>query len=224
MSTISHLKNLSVPVRADQSTTNQGLLMPKLKYRFRVIFVNFGITSSDKTELTRQVIDATRPSPSYAQIELNVYNSKIKLAGKHTWDNVTIRIRDDAQGNVSRIIGEQNQKQFDFFEQSSAASGVDYKFTTHIELLDGGNGKFEPVVLERFELYGCYLNKTTYANTDYSASEALDISLDIAYDNALQFNSAGLQLGIPTGIGATVGRTRGSIATGSSSNLPLFPG
>jgi hypothetical protein len=206
---ISSLSRLGVPIPGNQSASNQGLLMPKLKYRFRVFFQNFGITRPT-TELTKQVIDATRPSPSFAQIELNTYNSKIKLAGKYTWDNVSIKIRDDALGEVSRLIGEQNQKQFDFFEQSSAASGIDYKFTTRIELLDGGNGAFEPVVLESFELYGCYLNKTTYANVDYAASEALDIGLDIAYDNALQRNAAGAL----RGIGSFVGRTNGTVSTG----------
>jgi hypothetical protein len=42
--------------------------------------------------------------------------------------------------SVSKLVGEQVQKQFDFFEQASAASGIDYKFTTRIEMLDGGNG------------------------------------------------------------------------------------
>jgi hypothetical protein len=211
---ISSLSKLGVPIPGDQSPSNQGLLMPKLKYRFRVIFVSFGsgFSANIKTELTKQVMDATRPSPSFEPIVLNTYNSRIKLAGKHTWDNVTVKLRDDAQGNISRLVGEQIQKQFDFFEQSSASSGIDYKFTTYIELLDGGNGAFEPVVLERFELYGCYLSKISYAGSDYSSSEPQDISLEIAYDNALQYNA----IGIRSGIGVSVGRTTRDVSTGVS--------
>jgi hypothetical protein len=53
---------------------------------------------------------------------------------------ITINLRDDVNNSVSKLVGEQVQKQFDFFEQASAASGIDYKFTTRIEMLDGGNG------------------------------------------------------------------------------------
>ena len=42
-------------------------------------------------------------------------------------------LREDVNNNVQKLVGEQLQKQFDFFEQSSAASGQDYKFTTTIE-------------------------------------------------------------------------------------------
>ena len=64
---------------------------------------------------------------------------------------------EDVNNNVQKLVGEQLQKQFDFFEQSSAASGQDYKFTTTIEILDGGNGANTPTTLETFELYGCFV-------------------------------------------------------------------
>ena len=40
----------------------------------------------------------------------------------------TINVRDDASGSVAKLVGEQLQKQLDFMEQSSASSGIDYKF------------------------------------------------------------------------------------------------
>jgi len=206
---ISSLSKLGVPLNGNQSASNQGLLMPKLGYRFRVLFQNFGV-SKPTTELTKQVISATRPQPEFEQIVLDVYNSKIKLAGKPKWNTITVMIRDDVNGAVSKLVGEQLQKQFDFFEQASAASGIDYKFTTQIELLDGGNGAFSPTVLETFELDGCYISKAEYKGTDYSKSEALDINLSIEYDNAIQINTSG----VPNGIGVNVGRTIRSLVTG----------
>ena len=126
---VSSLSRMTVPLASDQSSSVQGLLMPKLKYRFRVTFLNFGV-SQPTTELTKQVIDFKRPTVDFAQIDVPIYNSTIKLAGKHTWNDVTCNLRDDAGGNVSRLVGEQLQKQLDFMEQASAASGIDYKFTT----------------------------------------------------------------------------------------------
>ena len=204
---ISSLNNFGVPLDTSQSASNQGLLMPKLAYRFRVLFQNMGV-SKPTTELTKQVMSTTRPSPEFEQIKLDVYNSIVKLAGKPKWPEVSIVIRDDATGAVSKLVGEQIQKQFDFYEQSSASSGIDYKFTTLIELLDGGNGSYTPNILETFELDGCWIMKAEYKQTDYSKSEALDITLSISFDNAIQTSTSGT----PDGIGVNVGRTLGTIA------------
>jgi hypothetical protein len=206
---ISSLSKLGVPLQGNQSAGNQGLLMPKLSYRFRVLFENLGV-SKPTTELTKQVVTAGRPKVDFDDITLDVYNSRVKMAGKPKWTDVTIVLRDDVSGAVSKLVGEQVQKQFDFFEQSSAASGIDYKFTTKIELLDGGNGAYEPSVLETWELYGCFIQSSEYMGTDYAKSDPLTITMTIRYDNALQVNASG----VSTGIGAAVGRTVRTLATG----------
>lgn len=211
---VSSLSKMTVPLASDQSNPVQGLLMPKLKYRFRVFFENFGV-SSPTTELTKQVMDFSRPNVTFADIDLPIYNSTIKLAGKYTWDNVTCQVRDDAGGNVSRLVGEQLQKQLDFMEQSSASSGIDYKFLTKFEILDGGNGAYEPVVLETWELYGCYLQGVNYNNMDYGLSEVVTISMTMRFDNAIQSP-------VGSGVGAIVGRTLGDVATGAGSVGPAI--
>jgi len=206
---ISSLLNYSVPLSGGgQSSTSQGLLMPKLKYRFRVTFIGFGANNST-FELTKQVVTCGRPSVSFENIELNVYNSKINYAGKYTWAELQIVLRDDVSNNITQLVGQQIQKQFDFFEQSSAASGSDYKFQTNIDILDGGNGANAPAVLETFECYGCYVQKADYQQGDYKSSEPMDVTLTLKFDNALQTDSAGND----TGIGTAVARTLGTLAT-----------
>jgi hypothetical protein len=208
----SSLLRMTVPLASDQSASAQGLLMPKLKYRFRVEFQNFGV-SSPTTELTKQVMDFARPNVTFADIDLPVYNSTIKLAGKYTWDNVTCQLRDDAGGNVSKLVGEQLQKQLDFMEQSSAASGIDYKFTTKFQVLGGANNggaaNDQANILETWELYGCYLQGVNYNGMDYGLSEAVTISMTIRFDNAIQTPDG-------SGVGAIVGRTIGDLATASA--------
>ena len=203
---VSSLNKMSVNLASDQSASAQGLLMPKLKYRFRAIFENFGV-STPRTELTKQVIDVTRPEVSFENMDIHVYNSIVKLAGKHNWGDITVNLRDDASGNVTKLVGEQLQKQFDFMEQSSAASGIDYKFTMRYEVLDGGNGAHEPQVLETWELYGCYLQATTYGDMNYSESAPMTIGLTIRFDNAVQTP-------LDSGVGTDVGRTLGTVVTG----------
>ncbi len=160
MSTAS-LSKFTVPLQTGQSASAQGLLMPKLKYRFRATFLNFGV-SQPTTELTKQVIDIQRPNVSVESVKIDVYNSVIKYAGKYTWQATQVTLRDDATGAVSKLVGEQWQKQFDFMEQSSAASGIDYKFQMNYELLDGGNGVNVPTVLETWEMYGCFIESANY--------------------------------------------------------------
>jgi hypothetical protein len=203
---IASLTRMTVPLASDQSSPTQGLLMPKLKYRFRAVFENLGV-STPRTELTKQVIDFTRPSVSFEEMQVPIYNSTIYLAGKYSWEAITVNLRDDAGGNVSKLVGEQLQKQLDFMEQASASSGIDYKFTTRCEILDGGNGAATPVVLETWELYGCYLTSVNYNDLNYAESAAVTITMNIRFDNAIQTP-------IGSGVGATVGRTLGDVVTG----------
>ncbi len=206
---VATLSKFTVPLASDQSASNQGLLMPKLQYRFRVILENFGV-STPRTEITKQVVDVTRPSLTFDETILDVYNSRVYLAGKHTWDPLTLTIRDDVNNSVTRLCGEQIQKQFDFFEQSSASSGTDYKFTGRIEMLDGGNGANAVTVLETWELYGAYVQNINYNTMAYNTSEPATITLSIRYDNAIQAPRG-------TGVGTAVARTLGTLVTGGGS-------
>ena len=203
---ISTLSKLTVPLDSSQSASNQGLLMPKLQYRFRVSLENFGV-STPTTELTKQVIDITRPNLSFETTTIDVYNSKVYLAGKHTWEAVTLTLREDVSNNVQKLVGEQLQKQFDFFEQSAAASGSDYKFVTRIEVTDGANGANAVGILETFELYGCYIESANYNQLAYQTSDAVTVTLSLRYDNAIQTPQG-------TGIGTAVGRTTNTLITG----------
>jgi hypothetical protein len=189
---IASLSRFTVPLASGQSASSQGMLMPKLKYRFRIQFENFGV-SSGTTELTKQVSTAVRPTVTFDNQTLGVYNSTINYAGKPKWSTMSIKLRDDVTGAVSKLVGEQLQKQFDFFEQSSAASGGDYKFTMRIEMLDGGNGNTTPTVLETWECYGCYIQSSNYETLSYSEQTAAEITLTIQPDNCVQTgNAAGL--------------------------------
>ncbi len=212
---VSSLSRMTVPLASDQSASTQGLLMPKLKYRFRVLFENFGAAqnAAPVTELTKQVMDFTRPTVTFEQIDLPIYNSTIKLAGKHSWGDITCNLRDDAGANVQKLVGEQLQKQLDFMEMASASAGIDYKFLTKFEVLDGGNGAVEPIVLESWELYGCYLKEVGYGDANYGSSEAMTVALTIAFDNANQVQGGGVG-----SAGTLVGRA-GDVATGVTTGL-----
>lgn len=189
MSSLS-LTKFTVPLGGNQSATTQGLLMPKLQYRFRVYFDKFGV-SNPTTELTKQIVSFNRPQVQMESVEIPVYNSRIYIAGRPQWQAVQCVLRDDAGGNVTKLVGEQLQKQFDFMEQASASSAIDYKFTTTVEMLDGQSG-VEPGVLETWQLYGCFLTDVNYNELTYGENNPVTITMSIRYDNAIQTTGGGV--------------------------------
>ena len=92
---------------------------------------------------------------------------------------------------------------------ASASSGIDYKFTTLLEVLDGGNGAATPNVLETWELYGCYVSSADYGDANYGSNDPMTVALTIVYDNAAQ-----LTKGVGTSSVAKVGRTVAGSVTG----------
>lgn len=158
------------------------LVQPKLQYRFRVLLTNFG--GGETEALTSQVVSVSRPSLTHDDVVVDVYNSRIYLAGKHTWDPITLTVRDDVTGEVARSIAQQIQKQVNHANQSSTKASAGYKFSMVIENLDGGNGDEAFEVLDGWELGGCYIQNVNYGENNYSTSDPLQITIAIKYDNA----------------------------------------
>ena len=198
----------NMTVASDNAGGNQGLLMPKLQFRFRLNFLNFGLGSTAGLALTKQVIDCSRPNVQFQEITLPVYNSTLYLAGKHQWQTLSVNVRDDASGSVAKAVGQQIQKQLDFVEQASAATGQDYKFQLNMEILDGGNGTAAPVVLETWEIYGCFIQTANYNTLNYGTNDVATIALTIRFDNAIQ-----APLG--SGVGSPISR----VASGSTGSV-----
>jgi len=175
------LTTLGVPDNSGNTTT----IMPKLQYRFRVTFEGEGFSATP----TRNVISTSRPGLTHEQIPVDAYNSRIYLAGKHTWEPVSIVLRDDIDGVTLRELNNQLNRQVDHANQSSVRAGAGYKFTTSIETLDGGNPT--PGVLDKFELSGCYITNIQYGDMAYSASDQIQVTVQIQYDNAEIYDASG---------------------------------
>lgn len=181
-------------------TSGIGILMPKLKYRFRVSMQNFGPTGS-ALELTQQVITAGRPNIQHNRTALHSYNNVMYIPQKPEWQSLEIVVRDDITNGVSSLVAAQLQKQMNHFDQTSKLAGINYKFVTQIETLDGGNVN----TLENWYLEGCFLETVAYDQFDYSSSEPMQITLTISFDNATQDNTIMPQVMPSTGTGPQAG-------------------
>ena len=159
--------------------------MPKLQYRFRVTFIGESFSATP----TRNVISTSRPGLTHESIPIDAYNSRIYLAGKHTWEPISIVLRDDIDGVTLRELNNQLNRQVDHANQSSVRAGAGYKFTAKVESLDGGNPT--PGVLDTFELSGCYITNIQYGDMAYSASDQVQVTVQLQYDNAEIYDAAG---------------------------------
>lgn len=173
---MSNLSRFGVPLDGNKL----GMLQPKLKYRFRVLFESFGVNENLR-ELTGQVQNVTRPSINYSEIPVHSYNSIAYAMGKHEWQQITLSVRDDITNAVTTAVGAQVQKQLNHFEQTGPVAGINYKFGMQIHTLDGTNGE----ALEVWELDGCFLASVNNQDFNYeSAAEFMTIEMTIRYDNA----------------------------------------
>lgn len=173
------LNRYGVPLPANAG--RGGILQPKQRHKYRVRFINFGPVSGG-LDMTQQLMTTTRPKIDYDPIQLDSYNSRVWVAGKHTWQEISVTLRDDITNSVANLVGYQVQKQMNHFEQTTPAAGINYKFTTFIEHMDGSNDG----VLEQWKLEGCFITNFDYGDTDYSSGDPLTLTLSIRYDNAYQ--------------------------------------
>lgn len=172
------LDKFGVPVNG----TKGPILQPKYKYRFRVLLNSFGIEPDTKV-LTQNVVSVTKPSVSHEIVTVHAYNSRAYFAGKHEWETMTLVVRDDITNATSRLISSQVQKQLDHLEQTGWRAGMDYKFQTVVEVMDGGSR--DTGVLEIWKIDGCFLSGINWGDMDYSTSESQTISMTIRFDNAI---------------------------------------
>lgn len=177
------LDNFGVPTEGTDGNGVVGILQPKLNYRFRVIVAGFGAGAGANApkEFTRQVMNVTRPKITHEEVVIDSYNSRMYMMGKHTWDPVTVQLRDDIGNSLTSLVGGQLQAQLNHKNQQGPAAGTDYKFSMIIEILNGNDG----TPIEQIQLEGCFLQNVDYSQSDYSSSEPVTISMNIRYDNAV---------------------------------------
>ena len=181
---MANLNKFGVPLSGNTS----AVLMPKLAYRFRVTFTGLGGTGTDTKALTREIISVGRPNLTHDEVTIDVYNSRIFLAGKHTWEPLAIVMRDDINSDVITLLNSQVQNQVDHFEQSAALAGSQYKFSTIIETLDGtSSATSATTVLDTWSLSGCFVQNMTWGESNYATSEPVQITMTVRYDNAEHF-------------------------------------
>ena len=185
------VNKFGIPTTLGTKSPNSALLQPKYKYRFRVYVIGFGQAYSayNALNLTGQVQSVGKPSVTFAEVKVSSYNSTAYLAGKHSWEAITLTVKDDVTNAVSTLIGQQLQKQLNMYDQSATADGANYKFKMAVDVLDGTNSG---TPLESWWLEGCYLANIKYGDLDYTDDSTIQlIEMSVRFDNATQTGNNG---------------------------------
>lgn len=162
-----------------------GILMPKLRNRWNVTFSGIG-GGAIGTDLSMQAVTISRPSLTFDEVPIDRYNSKVFVAGKHTWDMCSLTVEDDITNLATTVIQAQLERQQRLIGASgpwlnTEATASTYKFGTVISMLDGNE-----TVTEIWNLEGCHINQCNWTDLDYATSDAVKIDLQIRFDHARQ--------------------------------------
>lgn len=167
--------------------SNIGIYQPKLRNKWRLTFIGVGDGLEDGDFMTVQAVTGERPKLNFEKITLDRYNSRVYIAGKHSFDPMNITFEDDTGGLVANALKNQLEKQQNIIAQTpspllpSSAAGELYKFVIRIDILDGNE-----YVFESWSVEGCWIENIDYTDLDYAASEAVKINLTVSYDHARQ--------------------------------------
>lgn len=165
----------------DAVTGKTVTIQPKLSYRFRVRFLQFGGLESTtySFDAMQQVVNVARPTISFSTKKMGTYAGSVNLVNKPTFEPVSITFRDDVANTLAFAVATQLQKQYDFKNGRYAVSSGASKFTTIIETMDGEN----PMrAIDAFRLENCLINNVNFGTLDYSNSQPLQVTFNIEYD------------------------------------------
>lgn len=166
---------------------NGPMLMPKVSYKFRIMFLGFGNATEHGRALTLNTNTCSLPNISFDVQTIHSYNSRSYFSGKHEWQPIDLVCRNTVDNSVEKAVGAQMQKQLDHYSQTSWRSASDYKFTTIIQSLNGDHQS----VIDSWTLEGCFLVSANWNGLDYASSEGRTINMQIRPDNCILEEFAG---------------------------------
>ena len=142
------------------------------KRKFRWVFAIEGIDAF-------LMKSANRPSVTIGEQTLEYINSKRYLAGKMTYETISVTLYDPIAPSGAQQVMEWVRTHT---ESVSGRSGYAdfYKRDCQLKMLD-------PVgtVVELWDMKGCFITSANFNDLDYGADDPVEISLTIRYDNCI---------------------------------------
>ena len=196
--------------------TNIGMYQPKLKNRWKAVFLNLGgprsttigyesiltnaleMLSSEPNAITMQCTNFQRPSLQFQEVELHRYNSVAYVGSKHSWNECTMTLEDDVTSKASRKLREQLERQQYLIGDSGQMNILGAGLGTANLLGTAATAseyKFACTVamldggineLERWHLQGCWFKSVNWGDLAYSDGDKVTIEVTMRFDHAVQ--------------------------------------
>lgn len=122
---------------------------------------------------------ASRPSITIGETEIPYINSRRYIAGKHSFDNLSVSLHDPIAPSAAQQVMEWIRTHSE--SVSGRAGYADfYKRDIQLKMLD-------PVgtVVELWDIKGAFITQANFGDLDYSAEEPTDIQLTLRFDNCV---------------------------------------
>ena len=122
---------------------------------------------------------AARPTFQIGEQEINFINAKRYIAGKMTFDSLSVTIHDPIAPSGAQQVMEWIRTHYE--SVSGRAGYADfYKRDIQLKMLD-------PVgtVVELWDIKGAFLTSAAYGDLSYDGDDPTDISLSIRFDNCV---------------------------------------
>jgi hypothetical protein len=122
---------------------------------------------------------ASRPSYTIGETEINFINSKRYVAGKATFDTMSITLHDPIAPSGAQQVMEWIRTHYE--SVSGRAGYADfYKRDCQLKMLD-------PVgtVVELWDIKGAFLTTANFGDLSYDGDEPQEISLTLRFDNCV---------------------------------------
>ena len=122
---------------------------------------------------------ANRPSIEFEEIELNHINVKRYVKGKASWQPLDITLYDPIVPSGAQAVIEWIRLHH---ESATGRDGYQdfYKKNINFQVL-GPVGD----IVEKWTLYGTYIQDATFGDLDFSSSDPVEITLTLRYDYAI---------------------------------------
>ena len=194
---VQSLVNFGVP---GQNGDRSAVLQPINTQRWRVTFYNFGNPGETAPyDLTRAIKKVSTPKANFDEQALYSYISTVYIPTKVEWETMTMTFFDDIDNTVSTRVQQQVSKQHNFFDQTAARAGQNFKFEFDIDYLAGGasatGNASDPNIIKKWCVVGAFLTNFDSSELAYENAGAGEINLTIRFDNAVCFDAQGNRMG-----------------------------
>ena len=123
---------------------------------------------------------AQRPTFNMDPVLVDYVNIQRKFKGKATWNNITITLYDPVTPVGAAAVHAWVQEHHHNPQTGKEGYAMDYKRDLRFNAI-GADGE----VLEEWRLAGCWIVSVNYGDFDWSNSDPVEISIELAYDYAI---------------------------------------